>query len=197
MNPLLESIGHPLGGEFAKSKFTLGSLAKNGKNEALVRAADSFNPKTDNFFIYGPVGCGKTHIATAIAANFNGIVVKPSQLFRAGRKFMTDGSVDEGDLVKLLSGWKLSTARYYALPPQVLVIDDLGTEKITDWNESFMQEILDARIGTASNGLVVTSNLSLDELSARLGGDRLTSRLAGLCKVFSLAGEPDRRIKRG
>jgi DNA replication protein DnaC len=46
-------------------------------------------------------------------------------------------------------------------------------------------------------GLLVSSNLSLGELAERVGDDRLSSRLAQMCRgnVFSLAGEKDWRVQ--
>lgn len=44
-----------------------------------------------------------------------------------------------------------------------------------------------------TGGLIITSNLSLDNLRARFADDRLTSRIAGMCKILEITGA-DRRL---
>lgn len=197
MDPITDALGHPRGGAAAEAAYTFQALRRTAANGPLLDFCSSFDPAAHNAFLSGPVGSGKTHFATAVAAAHGGWVLKPAHLFRIGRRLAKDEVLDEGDLIGLLSGRKISTARCYVAPPKVLVIDDLGTEKLTDWSEGFLFELIDRRMGEGVNGLLVTSNLGLGELAERFGSDRIPSRLAALCRVFSLKGEPDRRVYRG
>jgi DNA replication protein DnaC len=63
----------------------------------------------------------------------------------------------------------------------VLVLDDLGTEKLSDWSESVLFRIIDSRY-TTRRPLLVSSNLTLE----RLGSERLASRLGDVrrCEVI-------------
>jgi DNA replication protein DnaC len=70
----------------------------------------------------------------------------------------------------------------------VLILDDLGIEKDTEFAISTICEIISHRLKADRNGLVVTSNLSLDALASKLHDDRLTSRLAGMCQVIEIRG---------
>lgn len=72
----------------------------------------------------------------------------------------------------------------------VLVLDDLGVERPSEWALATIFEIIDRRY-TEERPLWCSSNLNLEELAQRLG-DRITSRIAGMCEVYEMAGE-DRR----
>ena len=82
--------------------------------------------------------------------------------------------------------------RFVRMP--LLLIDDLGTEKLTDSLYSLLHEIIDGRYDRDGGGLIVTSNLSLDDLAEKMGDDRISSRLSEMCQVFSLEGEKDHRL---
>ena len=58
-----------------------------------------------------------------------------------------------------------------------------------------LYEILDLRASNYKNGLILTSNLSLEEFAAKVGDDRLPSRIAGLCKVIKIESK-DYRISK-
>lgn len=161
-----------LGSLKAYERFT----AEKFDNAAALAACAEF--PSVNLFIYGRAGSGKTHLATALARQHNGIVVKPQHIYRECRG--------------LAVGPEEQEAINSYIDEPCLVVDDLGADKKTDWNLSTLYEIVDGRDMDCMTGLIVTSNLSLDELAERLGDDRITSRLNGMCKVIKLDG-PDRR----
>lgn len=76
----------------------------------------------------------------------------------------------------------------------VLVLDDLGVEKTTEWALQTLYIILNNRYSNYMQ-TIITSNLSIEEISEKLG-DRIASRIAGMCKIVKLTGK-DRRIKNG
>ena len=128
--------------------------------------------------LWGPCGTGKSHLAAILGrenANYDGMVIfsEPAPLLRSLRGLSVEeerARIDE--LVKV----------------PVLILDDLGIEKDTEFAISTISEIVSHRLKADRNGLVVTSNLSLDALAAKLNDDRLTSRLAGMCQVIELKG---------
>ena len=77
-----------------------------------------------------------------------------------------------------------------------LVLDDLGTEKITDFVRQCLYDLLDRRYGDMRE-TIITSNLTLQGFAEEYGshGDRLASRIAGMGEVLALSGK-DRRLKR-
>lgn len=133
----------------------------------------------------GPVGVGKTHLAAAAAWRY---------LERARLRWTTASA-----LMLLLNadfgsdeherGCSSLTAAH------ALVIDDLDKVKPTDHAAAALLEGIDSRIaGEAS--LLITTNLTLDELERRFGrvhGQAIASRLAGYCTCLQLAGA-DRRL---
>lgn len=81
---------------------------------------------------------------------------------------------------------------------QVLIIDDMGKEQQTAWSASRLYAIINARYN-AMRPTIVTSNLSLAELSRRMSqadtstAEAIASRLAGMCTIIQTSG-PDRRL---
>lgn len=76
----------------------------------------------------------------------------------------------------------------------VLMIDDLGVSKETEFSSQVLYEIIDRRYMAMRGGLIITSNLSLDEFCEKTGDDRIASRLAQMCNIITLTGK-DHRLK--
>lgn len=77
----------------------------------------------------------------------------------------------------------------------VFVLDDIGIGNTTDFALQALYEIVDGRWMNESKGLIITANISLDDLAKKLQDDRLPSRLAGMCEVIEMKGK-DRRVSR-
>lgn len=165
-----------LGGLKAYEDFT---FAKYG-NQPAIDKCEGF--PDINIYLWGAAGVGKTHLATAIARQFkDGWIFKPQQIYRKCRG-LKDGAEEQAAIDK-----------YIKVP--VLVIDDLGVDKRTDFSFSTLYEIIDGRDMARRNGMIITSNLSLNGLAERLGDDRIASRIAGMCRVVEIVGK-DYRIGR-
>lgn len=77
----------------------------------------------------------------------------------------------------------------------LLVLDDFGMERPTEWAMETLSALIDARV-SAGKPTVITSNYSLGELRNRWGGidgARLVSRIGGACERVEVKGK-DRRI---
>jgi DNA replication protein DnaC len=74
----------------------------------------------------------------------------------------------------------------------LLHIDDLGAEHRTDWVLEQLYTIINARYEDERSTLV-TSNLGRDELAAQLG-ERIVSRLEGMCEILPFFGGDARRV---
>jgi DNA replication protein DnaC len=74
----------------------------------------------------------------------------------------------------------------------LLHIDDLGAEHRTDWVLEQLYTIINARYED-QRSTVVTSNLGRDELAEQLG-ERIVSRLEGMCEILPFFGGDARRV---
>jgi DNA replication protein DnaC len=76
----------------------------------------------------------------------------------------------------------------------VLVLDDLGVNKPTEFVIQVFDMIVDFRYKSRGRKTIITSNLTLNELAEKYD-DRIASRIAGMCEVLEVVGE-DRRMAR-
>ena len=78
---------------------------------------------------------------------------------------------------------------------RLLIIDDIGAERVTDWVRERMVSIINTRV---SNNLttIYTSNLSPEELRGELG-DRIASRILGSSQVVEITSGDRRGIING
>ncbi len=164
-----------LGGLRAYTEFTEQRFLDKSK----LKECDSF--PNSNIYIYGNIGVGKTHLATALIRRCDNFYrLKPMQIFRKLRAF--DGAAKEEAIINSLANTPL-------------LIDDIGTEKITEFNLQILYEIIDRRYELGNTGLIITSNLNLNGLSEKLGTDRISSRLKQMCICVKLNGS-DMRLKK-
>ena len=77
---------------------------------------------------------------------------------------------------------------------RLLIIDDIGAERVTEWVRERLVSIINTRV---SSGLctIYTSNLSLKGLTDKLGDDRISSRIKGSVQEINLVGKDNRGAK--
>lgn len=138
-------------------------------------------------YLHGPVGTGKTHLAVAALLEMAaaGRTVKFSvvrELLLKCRESYHDGA--ERRLPEILDN---------VLAREVLVLDDLGAEKISEFARAdVLLALVDRAYTDQWPALVVTSNLSLEEL-ARKTDPRIADRLREMCTAIRLGGPSYRR----
>lgn len=137
----------------------------------------------------GPTGTGKTHQAWAWWQRW--AVERDAQGERPG-SIPTPMFYTAADLMEMLR--RSFDGEPVRLPlGHLLVLDDLGAEKASEWTVQELNRIVDERYRQCAP-LLVTSNLSGKEMRERLG-DRLVSRLAEMCVPVRIEGS-DRRLRR-
>lgn len=138
------------------------------------------NPAGRNLVLSGPVGTGKTHAAVAAAR----------VLFDLGAQVRFLPVVE---MLDLLRPGGPDGAMAALCDVDVLVLDDVGTERPTDWTAERMYSLINRR-WLEQLPTVATSNLEPGELRAALG-ERMFSRLVDAAVGVRLVG-PDRRLAR-
>lgn len=137
------------------------------------------------FFFWGNVGSGKTHAASALT---NALIQEqlvealflnmPATVTRVKKTF--DSSSKNED-TKLFDRMK---------EVELLIIDDLGVEKMSDWLADQIYQIVDHRWQN-KKPMLITSNQSLDDLGSCYKA-QVISRIWGCCKSIKFT-EEDRR----
>jgi DNA replication protein DnaC len=157
--------------------------------------------------LIGEPGTGKTHLAVAalrhiIQRGFEGIFTDYQTLLdriRSGYDSASNSSDKE--------------AYRQALDAEVLLLDDLGAHRVTDWVQDTVTSIVTHRCNN-KKPLIATTNLpdadagSSTVQRGTLGpeyrrtlrdhvGDRARSRLFEMCKVIRIGYSEDYRVRRG
>nr|UVX87043.1 MAG: DnaA protein [Bacteriophage sp.] len=168
---------------FAKSDHT------DQKNENIARRYvanfDAMRSQGTGLLLCGSVGTGKSFLAAAIAnelinqgtpclmTNFSRIISRVSEKFGGDQKYLDD--LNRFDL---------------------LIIDDLGSERDTEFTWEKVMNVVDARY-RAGLPLIITTNLTLKDLAdpSDIRRQRVFSRLKEMC-VFLEVNGADRRNKK-
>lgn len=144
-------------------------------NEKAYKAVEEFikNP-TKGLFLFGKAGTGKTHLAAKIAheTQVPTRFIKMAKLLLELRSNFGRDSWENEKIIEKLSKVDL------------LIIDDLGTEKMSDWVAETIYLLIDERYANM-RPTIITSNFSLEELEERVG-DRVCSRIMGMCRLLKV-----------
>ncbi len=132
-----------------------------GVSSAFKRALDYANHPTGWLILFGNYGCGKTHLATAIANKvLNGncevlFTVVPDLLDHLRSTFGPTSEVAYDERFEQIRNAKL------------LILDDLGTENATPWAKEKLYQIINHRYNYALP-TVITSNRDPESIDARI-----------------------------
>ena len=148
------------------------------------------NSNKNGLFIAGDCGVGKSHLAFAIA---NG-------LLKQGNSVIAMTMIDL--LIKLKSAYSTENRTEEQILKLyedcvLLVIDDLGKEKPTDWVLQMIYAIIDRRYN-AKKPTIITTNFNASELIKRFGdnsmGKAIVDRLFETCQYVPIVGESYRKL---
>lgn len=123
--------------------------------------------KEQSLSYWGNVGNGKTHLAAAVANALKNkgyivIFIKMTELLDLIKS--TFGKDQKGNRVTEYSKEDIIKA---LMQCDMLILDDIGAEKITDWVEDEVFKIIDGRY-VRKKKIMVTSNLELEELEQHI-----------------------------
>ena len=136
-----------------------------------------------SWYIYGATNTGKTILACQMLLEkqkqnwLNGIpnrnlFIHLTTLFEKLKKeFNNNPQLNKPKLIEFYSELDL------------LILDDLGTVKITDWIIQQLYTIINNRYDNLKT-TIITSNLSLDKIADIIEDDRITSRIERSYKIL-------------
>lgn len=152
---------------------------------------------TDSYFFGGNSGIGKTTSSLQHAKQFLK-ETDPTELWQDQNMEF----IKFGDLVEMArnsfkdneEGWNNRQNLKQIKECFYLIIDDIGTEKQTEFVDSLIYNLIDYRL--ESNCLTIfTSNYSLDEIKAKYH-ERIASRILKICgkdNIFYISNGEDKR----
>ena len=135
--------------------------------------------------IQGKYGCGKTHLAAAIA-NY-GVEMRIPTLFATAPDLL--------DLLRFTyndpdTSFEERFRDFRSV--KLLILDDFGTENATGWAREKLFQILNYRY-INKLPLVITTNLDLDEIDARIRSRLQDEKVVEHVRILA----PDHRLKEG
>ena len=146
----------------------------------LIADAIAYLTAGDSLVMYGKVGRGKTHMAVGLLREWikrggvTGHKYKPAK-FIYFPQFLDDMRELFGDerSAQQAQHYETQLARY-----DLLVVDDLGAERTSDWVIERVNVLFDRRLHEGKQTVVTTNLLTLGDVEARYGA-RTASRLGG------------------
>ena len=153
-------------------------------NDEMVKKVKEYLLTTSDMIFMGKTGSGKTHLAISCLKEIHTerarFITAPELLLEIRASFNGGQKGTEQEIIE----------RYCSCP--VLVLDDLGAEKSSDYSITTLYLIIDRRMRNCKR-TIITTNLTLEEIEKNLDA-RIASRLAGM-KIIKI-NMPDYRKKR-
>jgi len=157
--------------------------ALNKAREFLERFGEGERLHSSGVIFWGKPGVGKSHLAAAIA----------NELLERGFSVLFLNTVDFLNSLRDLYRNEESEAPEIERVSGVdlLVLDDLGAEKPTEWALEKIYQIVNIRYERLGP-LIITTNLDLNSLEHLLG-ERTFGRILEMCVPVEVGGEDHRR----
>ena len=152
-------------------------------HEYVSRWDSFYRAKNLGLYIYGNVGVGKTFYASCIAneiAHVYGGSVKAVSVAKAvNDMYSTD---DKSGFISELASVDL------------LILDDFGAQRRTDYSNEILFLIIDERY-KAQKPLILTGNLDYSVIKQKRSRDRVYDRVIDMCIPYRMTGRSKRGVR--
>ena len=149
--------------------------------------AEGFEQTHDNLLLMGGAGSGKTYLSSCIA----------NRALERGRTVYYQNSYKLFTMLEGVrfgkAGEDLTAFSDYLYQAELLIIDDLGTEFLTQFTAAALFDLVSTRLNEKKS-TIISTNLSFPDME-RMYAQRTTSRLLGEYRQVNLLSR-DLRLKR-
>lgn len=147
--------------------------------------ADDFGKTSPSLLLYGMTGLGKTHLSLAVAGKAvekgSGVIYTSAQnLFNRLEREKFGRTED-------------NSTEQSVLDCDLLIIDDLGAEFVTQFTVTALYNIVNCR-GLENRPTVISTNLTPDSIS-KTYNDRIASRILSNYELLKFDGSDIRQLK--
>ncbi len=149
--------------------------------------ADSFDETHENLLLIGNAGTGKTYVSSCIA---NRALERGKTVYYQTAYKLFD--LFEKDKFSKSTEDAPSETIKYIYDVDLLIIDDLGTEFVTQFTTAAFFDIINSRI-ISGKSTIISTNLGFEELSATYS-QRIASRFVGEYTLLQTIGADLRSI---
>lgn len=137
-----------------------------------ITFANSFDRTKKNILILGNAGTGKTYLSSCIA----------NRAIERGKTVYYQSAYRLFDMLEQIKFGRSDSEEFkdisrYVYEVDLLIIDDLGTEFVTQFTTAALFDIINSRINSGKS-TIVSSNLSFEDMR-KVYSQRLTSRFSG------------------
>ena len=150
-------------------------------------AEDFEAEKSGSILMMGGTGLGKTHLSSAMGGV---IIEKGNDVCYANAVDMLS-DFEKEKFGNLRSGESSETEKYFSC--DLLIIDDLGTELVSQFSTSCLYNLINSRI-IRKKSTIINTNFTKEEMRKKYQ-DRITSRIFGEYLVLPFAGTDIREKK--
>ena len=163
--------------------------AKFYRNEKAIPKSKFESNFEKSVFLTGDPGCGKTTLAICMMIYHLEQYFGTIERFQRNKTFIFETSPNI--LMNLRYAISLNTAEEEKKiieklkQADFLIIDDFGSEKITDWALSIIYSIISYRYEEYKQ-TIYTSNLCLKRIARNFGDERITRRISEDCKIIEM-----------
>lgn len=163
---------------FDHKRLNLSLEQRQNLKQACHLAVDFANSPDGWLVFQGVNGCGKTHLAAAIANHLSEqgkpvfFVVVPDLLDHLRSSFSPDSKISYDEFLEKTK------------KSPVLILDDFGEQSATPWAQEKLYQLINYRYN-ARLPTVITTSLSLDEIETRISSRMVDPRLSLVFNIIA------------